>query len=818
MRATVIDAGVKAQINRDPRGMLLALEHRAGASEDTGDCGAVRDNAGSAESGPSAGPEDHLAEHPVTQAITPVEARQYLPQARAALAIAQSNERAQIIQTLDAATRSYLATGTAQAAPSETDLIGAYGLEEGKRRYTSLLEARSEGEGYVNYRALPTAALRRMQPDAGQVLVPDGAVSPMGSATPAQRAVTRVLRERESDPIQAALGAASHGITPLPLSDAQAAQPGLAARAAAGREVVRDYGGELKLLSNEEAPQLAALLGKLPPGDLAGWVRQMRGGVGDALGAQALLMQLSPHAPALALAARIQLREEEAGAAVPNTGWGGDGKIDAARSIYEGTTLINSGDYAAPPDARTRRAFRVSMGETYADQPGEEAMRYDATLAAYASLSARANDQTGTFDQQRWDAAVYLANVGSGTEREVGLASNIDQPHGNDEDEVLTLANNLAQEKSPEVRTVGKEGVGGAWGIAKQLAGEGATNAQINRIKNQLLFLNPELSRDVKEGQKYYVPDEATPEQDKQEVHGNLGQEHPAFPQSGREVEAGNGSSRGSKSSLRYSDSDPQPLLRTIESAQGLRRGDLDYAERDPRGAGTVKVWSSGKFGAPEVHQVQGGGVLAEKIERENLYGKLGVKAHEFMKIVRAGQEQIDSDQYQNAASSSYHAMSSPEDIQQDIRKGLPAGSTARERANREVRNHMELSWKALDKGDYQAAYRYFAFALHTMQDSTSPEHFGFKQWRDPPNMWRHPLGYAQWAKDGIAHGASEMYPPGANSNFAKATRDAMDWLLTRKIPAGDLFSRYGMDPPPEKSQLTGKDRFIERHLGRDGR
>jgi hypothetical protein len=84
-------------------------------------------------------------------------------------------------------------------------------------------------------------------------------------------------------------------------------------------------------------------------------------------------------------------------------------------------TLIHSGDYTAPPDAQTRRAFRVSMGETYADQPGEEAMRYDATLAAYASLSARANDKSGTFDPQRWEAAVYLANVGSGTEREVGL-------------------------------------------------------------------------------------------------------------------------------------------------------------------------------------------------------------------------------------------------------------------------------------------------------------------------------------------------------------------------------------------------------------
>ncbi|MCH7344477.1 hypothetical protein LZ017_13925 [Pelomonas sp. CA6] len=63
-----------------------------------------------------------------------------------------------------------------------------------------------------------------------------------------------------------------------------------------------------------------------------------------------------------------------------------------------------------------------------------------------------------------------------------------------------------------QVGVVGKDGARGAWGIAQSLAGEGASNADVNRIKNQLLALNPELADGVQRGQRYYVPDASTPE------------------------------------------------------------------------------------------------------------------------------------------------------------------------------------------------------------------------------------------------------------------------------------------------------------------
>jgi YD repeat-containing protein len=64
----------------------------------------------------------------------------------------------------------------------------------------------------------------------------------------------------------------------------------------------------------------------------------------------------------------------------------------------------------------------------------------------------------------------------------------------------------------PSVGRAGREASQGAWGIAKSLAGAGASNGEINSVKNQLLYLNPELAGGVQAGQGYYLPGADTPE------------------------------------------------------------------------------------------------------------------------------------------------------------------------------------------------------------------------------------------------------------------------------------------------------------------
>jgi hypothetical protein len=62
------------------------------------------------------------------------------------------------------------------------------------------------------------------------------------------------------------------------------------------------------------------------------------------------------------------------------------------------------------------------------------------------------------------------------------------------------------------VGKAGREASQGAWGIASSRAGAGVSKGDINRVKNQLLALNPELTKGVTVGQSYYVPDVDTPE------------------------------------------------------------------------------------------------------------------------------------------------------------------------------------------------------------------------------------------------------------------------------------------------------------------
>lgn len=67
-------------------------------------------------------------------------------------------------------------------------------------------------------------------------------------------------------------------------------------------------------------------------------------------------------------------------------------------------------------------------------------------------------------------------------------------------------------DSGPRTGVASKEAAQGAWGIAKSLAGAGASNTEINRIKNQLLTLNPELAKSVRVGQEYVLPGADTPE------------------------------------------------------------------------------------------------------------------------------------------------------------------------------------------------------------------------------------------------------------------------------------------------------------------
>jgi hypothetical protein len=137
-------------------------------------------------------------------------------------------------------------------------------------------------------------------------------------------------------------------------------------------------------------------------------------------------------------------------------------------------------------------------------------------------MTKNAHDASGYLDAARWNAAMHLAAFGNGTAREIGLdgGSATQTPAAGTGQAGSSAAPYVDPEldrwdmqgQQPAVQAVGKEGAQGAWGVARKIAGPNAGAEEVNRVKNQLLFLNPELVDGVKAGQRYYVPDAHTPE------------------------------------------------------------------------------------------------------------------------------------------------------------------------------------------------------------------------------------------------------------------------------------------------------------------
>jgi hypothetical protein len=420
-----------------------------------------------------AGPEDHLAEHPVTRAITPAEARQYLGQAHAAVAIAQSNERAAAAQDSAAAIQSYLATGNAQRAPNQAQLVGAFGLEEGKQRYAQLEEARSEGNSYVNLRALPSAALQDMdaqerdtrgqgQGQAGSESADGAALAPAAASedspalSPSQRAIARILRERQRDPVQAAADSGSHGVQPIPFTQAALQDGSLAAalraRSLAAGQIAGDYQTQPALLSRAEVSSMADYLRGAAPAQQQAVLKALVESSDDGALTQSALQALSVEEPVVALAGWHQangnaatpgngdVTPDAAGALNGQSGitgqtgspWGGDGKLNASALLLQGNALLRPpGDkpdakpFAMPPMQEMWHGFSELTGDAYADLPGAEAMQFAGARAVYAALKQQDTGGSTMLDKQSLQAAVDISNYGNMTPRDAGLVTKV---------------------------------------------------------------------------------------------------------------------------------------------------------------------------------------------------------------------------------------------------------------------------------------------------------------------------------------------------------------------------------------------------------
>jgi RHS repeat-associated protein len=147
-------------------------------------------------------------------------------------------------------------------------------------------------------------------------------------------------------------------------------------------------------------------------------------------------------------------------------------------------------------------------------------------------------------------------------------------------------------------------------------------------------------------------------------------------------------------------------------------------------------------------------------------------------KILR--DEQVNVDKHQDASESYMHAMRDGEHYQ--------SVTSAKNEANSFVRQHINMARLFQNRGNREKAMSELGQAIHTLQDSTSPSHHGFKPWYNyflgeyDPNEW--------------VHAGREGINPGPGSWLYKATRRGYDYFNNR-VPLTsniDFFDKLGGD------------------------
>jgi hypothetical protein len=161
---------------------------------------------------------------------------------------------------------------------------------------------------------------------------------------------------------------------------------------------------------------------------------------------------------------------------------------------------------------------------------------------------------------------------------------------------------------------------------------------------------------------------------------------------------------------------------------------------------------------------------------------------------VQFADKSVDDAPFQKPALSYMHAMRDGTASQTD--------TVARQKANQWVKDNLSKAEDELCKCNEQSyfdALRYFGWALHTVQDSTSPAHNGrhkggpieFKPWYG--DDWYIPIDHAR----ALAHAIKENFDPGYGSRLDRATGDLWNKYFKCKASADPFppdFFTYGVD------------------------
>lgn len=141
------------------------------------------------------------------------------------------------------------------------------------------------------------------------------------------------------------------------------------------------------------------------------------------------------------------------------------------------------------------------------------------------------------------------------------------------------------------------------------------------------------------------------------------------------------------------------------------------------------------------------------------------------LKSVQAAVKDADRAEWQTAAYSYRHAMT-------------PKGMTkerARDLANQFVRDELGSAQQLEAQGDRAGAMLHLGYAMHCLQDATSPAHAGFREYEG---------GNAELA----SHVWEELFDPGPGSQLDEATKQSYLYFKGTLQQPNDFFATLGHD------------------------
>jgi AraC-like DNA-binding protein len=195
-----------------------------------------------------------------------------------------------------------------------------------------------------------------------------------------QAAATRILQQRQADPVAYAMQVGDFGFTPIDPSKPEFV--GELQKRAASLPVMAAKYGKADVLTKTESQVLARRLDVLPAEQRVAELEKLRAGITDDAVYSSVLQSIRPDSPVTALVGNIAAA----------------GFKDNARYIAAGEDLLNPtkgdkgsdgrGKFAMPKEQLLQQAWVEKVGEAYRGFPDAERTAYQAFKAYYAAQAA----------------------------------------------------------------------------------------------------------------------------------------------------------------------------------------------------------------------------------------------------------------------------------------------------------------------------------------------------------------------------------------------------------------------------------------------